>query len=54
MSIAEARLAPVGSLDDLHWAHGDGLGARGLTKLPVITGRALPRTTPGASAEAGG
>jgi len=37
----ELRLAvPV---DDLHWAHGDGLVLRGLSELPVIPGPALPR-----------
>jgi cytochrome P450 len=31
---------------DLHWAHGDGLVLRGLSALPVIPGRALPRSGP--------
>jgi cytochrome P450 len=31
---------------DLHWRHGDGLVLRGLSALPVIPGRALPRSGP--------
>jgi cytochrome P450 len=31
---------------DLHWGHGDGLVLRGLSALPVIPGRALPRSRP--------
>jgi cytochrome P450 len=30
-------------IDELHWGHGDGLVLRGLSKLPVIPGPALPR-----------
>jgi cytochrome P450 len=29
--------------DELHWGHGDGLVLRGLSALPVIPGRAVPR-----------
>jgi cytochrome P450 len=37
----DIRLAvPV---DELHWAHGDGLVLRGLSELPVVPGPALPR-----------
>jgi cytochrome P450 len=31
---------------DLHWGHGDGLVLRGLSELPVIPGRSLPRSRP--------
>jgi cytochrome P450 len=30
----------------LHWGHGDGLVLRGLSELPVIPGRSLPRSRP--------
>jgi cytochrome P450 len=30
-------------LNDLHWAHGDGLVLRGLSELPVIPGPGIPR-----------
>jgi cytochrome P450 len=33
--------------EDLHWDHGDGLVLRGLSKLPVIPGPALPRADAG-------
>jgi cytochrome P450 len=36
-------MALAASLEDLHWGHGDGLVLRGLSRLPVIPGRALPR-----------
>jgi cytochrome P450 len=37
----ELRLAePV---ESLHWGHGDGLVLRGLSRLPVVPGRAAPR-----------
>lgn len=29
--------------DELRWGHGDGLVLRGLTELPVVPGRAIPR-----------
>jgi cytochrome P450 len=31
---------------DLHWGHGDGLVLRGLSALPVMPGRSLPRSRP--------
>jgi cytochrome P450 len=31
-------------VEELHWAHGDGLVLRGLSELPVIAGAAEPRT----------
>ena len=31
-------------VEELHWAHGDGLVLRGLSELPVIAGDAQPRT----------
>jgi cytochrome P450 len=39
--------------EDLHWDHGDGLVLRGLSELPVIPGRSLPRTQPVGTAESG-
>ncbi len=33
-------------VEELHWGHGDGLVLRGLSKLPVIPGPALPRSRP--------
>ena len=30
--------------DQLRWGHGDGLVLRGLSRLPVFPGQALPRT----------
>ena len=39
--LPQLRLAV--SVEDLHWGHGDGLVLRGLSELPVIPGRALPR-----------
>lgn len=53
------ELAPAVALDDLHWAHGDGLVLRGLSELPVIPGPALPRsvlrpTEPAPGASGGG
>jgi cytochrome P450 len=41
----ELRLAV--SPEELHWGHGDGLVLRGLSELPVIPGRALPRGSDG-------
>lgn len=38
--------------ENLHWSHGDGLVLRGLSELPVIPGRGLPRTDPTRSPEA--
>jgi cytochrome P450 len=35
----ELAVAP----DALHWGHGDGLVLRGLSALPVVPGRSLPR-----------
>jgi cytochrome P450 len=37
------RLSLAVALEDLHWAHGDGLVLRGLSELPVIPGPALTR-----------
>jgi cytochrome P450 len=37
----ELRLAVPS--DELHWGHGDGLVLRGLSSLPVVPGRSLPR-----------
>jgi cytochrome P450 len=36
--------------EDLHWSHGDGLVLRGLSELPVIPGRAIPRADANGSA----
>jgi cytochrome P450 len=39
--------------DDLHWNHGDGLVLRGLSELPVIPGRVLPRPDAAGRAQPG-
>jgi cytochrome P450 len=36
--------------EDLHWSHGDGLVLRGLSELPVVPGRAIPRADADGSA----
>ncbi len=37
--------------EELHWDHGDGLVLRGLSELPVIPGRAVPRADPAGTRE---
>jgi cytochrome P450 len=40
--------------EELHWDHGDGLVLRGLSELPVVPGRALPRSDPAGTPESNG